>query len=103
MVHHQTEGNRGRKVCVDVWLHPARPSALSGWIMVSGWRDTDAHIFIEMCRVLEMTERMGRIRAEKRFLWYPEPVSCASQNHPWALCFCHPMGLIPPAALSFSP
>lgn len=52
MVRHQTEGNGVRKACEDIWLHPARPSALSGWIMVSVWRDTDARVFKEVCRAL---------------------------------------------------
>lgn len=54
MACHQTEGNRAIKACVDIWLHPARPSALSGWIMGSGWSDRseNAHVFIEVCRAL---------------------------------------------------
>lgn len=59
MVCHQMEGNEGIKVCVDIWLHPARPSALSGWIMVSGWRDSDAHVFIEVCRALFLRSLRG--------------------------------------------
>lgn len=39
MACHQVEGHRGIEACVDIWLHPARPSVLSGEIVGSGWSD----------------------------------------------------------------